>query len=103
MIGVRLALAGSDDLDEHVRLRKFAGQHNLDRVLAFRQFLPLEFRRLHDAEAARVLAHERVAAEGKLGVHQVVVDRHVAEILPRQRDGFVLHFEIERRLGCRSR
>ena len=48
------------------------------------------------------MAHERAAAERELGVHEVVVDRHVAEILPRQRDGFVLHLEVERRLRRRE-
>ena len=100
---MHLALACTDDLDEHVRFRKFSGQRDLDRVLALRQFLPRGFRRLHDAEAPRVLVHERVAAEGKLRVHQVVVDRHVAEILPCERDGLVLHLEVERQLGGRSR
>ena len=99
MICLRLALALGEDFDEHVGLRVFTGKRDIERVLVLRQRLHGALAGLDDAETARVFAHERIAAEGKLGVHQVVIDRGLAEIFPSQRDGFVFHLEVNRRLG----
>jgi hypothetical protein len=69
---------------------------------SFRQRLPRRLRRFHDREPPGIRAGKWIRAEKKLRVHEVVVDRDLAQIFPRQRDRPVLDFEIQRRFRRRE-
>ena len=82
VIGLRLAFSGADDLHKHVRLREFARQRDVELRGVFGKGLRDRFVRLDDAESARVLADEGIAAEAELRIHEVVVERDLGEVFP---------------------